>query len=119
MLQLRALEVSPGTPPQSWHGTPSDCPTVHRGDLDRRRDRTFMHGPCPLLAPPSLMHRNQNTMKSAESSGCRRRHSDCFNWLMSTTLAEAARRADQLIAQGRGELVRAVRQASAAGMTQA
>lgn len=78
-----------------------------------------MHGPCPLLAPPSLIHRNQNTIKSAESSGCRRRHSDCFNWLMSTTLAEAARRADQLIAQGRGELVRAVRQASAAGMTQA
>ena len=37
---------------------------------------------------------------------------------MSSSLAEAARRADQLIAQGRGELVRAVRQASAAGMTQ-
>ncbi|MBB1511250.1 nucleotidyltransferase domain-containing protein [Tessaracoccus sp. MC1679] len=38
---------------------------------------------------------------------------------MSSTLAEAARHADQLIAQGRGELVRAVRQASAAGKTQA
>lgn len=77
-----------------------------------------MHGPCPLLAPPSLIHRNQSTMKLSESSGCRRRHSNCYNWHMSSTLAEAARRADQLIAQGRGELVQAVRQASAAGMTQ-
>ncbi|MDO5635387.1 MAG: nucleotidyltransferase domain-containing protein [Micrococcus sp.] len=38
---------------------------------------------------------------------------------MSTGLADAARRADALVAQGRAELVRAVREASTAGHTQA
>lgn len=38
---------------------------------------------------------------------------------MSSSLAEAARHADHLIAQGRAELIRAVRQAAAAGKTQA
>lgn len=38
---------------------------------------------------------------------------------MSGSLAEAARHADHLIAQGRAELVRAVREAAAGGRTQA
>lgn len=37
---------------------------------------------------------------------------------MSTTLADAAREADALVAQGRAQLVAAVRQAAASGMTQ-
>lgn len=38
---------------------------------------------------------------------------------MSSSLAEVARHSDELVARGRVELVRAVRQAAAAGMTQA
>lgn len=45
-------------------------------------------------------------------------YSTCYNGVMSSNLAEVARHADHRIAQARAELVRAVRQAAAAGMTQ-
>ncbi len=49
---------------------------------------------------------------------CRDRYSICYTYLMATELAEVARHADEVTAQARSELVRAVRQAAAQGMTQ-
>jgi uncharacterized protein len=45
-------------------------------------------------------------------------HSTCYIWFVSTSLAEVARRADGAVTQARAELVRAVRQAAASGMSQ-
>lgn len=46
-------------------------------------------------------------------------HSTCYTHLVSTSLAEVARRTDGAAARARSELVRAVRRAAAEGMTQA
>lgn len=48
-----------------------------------------------------------------------RLYNSCYDGVVSSSLAEVARRADDLVARGRAELVRAVRQAAAAGLTQA
>lgn len=48
-----------------------------------------------------------------------RLYNSCYDGDVSSSLAEVARRADDLVARGRAELVRAVRQAAAAGQTQA
>lgn len=48
-----------------------------------------------------------------------RLYNSCYDGVVSSSLAEVARRADDLVARGRAELVRAVRQAAAAGQTQA
>ncbi len=45
-------------------------------------------------------------------------YNTCYNDTMSSDLAAVARRSDDLVARGRAELVRAVRQAAAAGKTQ-
>jgi uncharacterized protein len=46
------------------------------------------------------------------------KYSKCYISLMSSSLADVAHRSDEMIAQARGELVRAVREAAAAGLTQ-
>lgn len=46
-------------------------------------------------------------------------HSTCYYSFVDTLLAEVARESDAAVRQARNELVRAVRQASAAGMSQA
>lgn len=43
----------------------------------------------------------------------------CYVWRVATDLADVARRVDSTVAKARADLVRAVRQASASGMTQA
>ncbi len=45
-------------------------------------------------------------------------HSTCYNCLVTTSLAEVARRTDIAVAEARAELVRAIRQAAAGGMSQ-
>lgn len=54
----------------------------------------------------------QSTAMTGES------YSICYNRLMATELAKVARHAAEVMAQARSELVRAVRQAAAQGMTQ-
>ena len=54
-----------------------------------------------------------------ESGGRGSPYSTCYALAMSSALAEAARHADHLVAKGRAELIYAVRQAAAAGKTQA
>jgi predicted nucleotidyltransferase len=61
-----------------------------------------------MLLPPRMPRQRQI-----------RAYSTCYTRVMSSGLAEAARHADALLAQGRAELVRAVREAAAAGKTQA
>lgn len=46
------------------------------------------------------------------------KYSKCYIWRMDSELTETARRADRVIARAREELVSAVRQAAADGMTQ-
>ena len=54
-----------------------------------------------------------------EDEPSRHAHSTCYTAYVSTRLAEIARRTDCAVALARAELVRAVRQAAASGMTQA
>lgn len=59
---------------------------------------------------------------NAEAGRCRRnlrRHSKCYTLPVVVELAEVARRSDEAVREARAELVRAVREASRQGLTQA